>query len=494
MYKAAVQVISFAIQIETLNNDLHKQSTLYELRGSFFTRLREFDAALLDYNKAAQLDPENATLLYDIGNVYFLSGNYSVAPFFFTASLSENLSSKLSQTHRCKAYMLLGCCRLSTKEYSLAITALAKSIEVTDSAAVHNLQGVSLFLSGDKQRASDEFQRALELDPAVSAYHCNRGVCCFLLKNTEDALMNFSNAILNHPSRDEVLLWYRGVAQLVCDALSQAHVDLDESISLSPLPEFLLTKALVYFAEGNFSACQTFAKEALDASCGDGGKNMVEYRATFLLGVLAHTEERWYDALDCYLAAVKGDSSLRCAYYLVGLVYFKLKNYDVAIKYFDICISISPEIPLYYLHKGVAQVLSGNPYGGLQAFKTLQHDKQLPYDIVCYVRSRALLELNQHEEALEWVNQAIELESGQHQYYLSRAEILFNLDRFEACVEDIQSVERLNDKVGEAYYLKGRAYQARGLFSEALEAFNKARDCSPVLSDTPAFATASRSC
>jgi tetratricopeptide (TPR) repeat protein len=72
-------------------NEIDPNSTLsHVISGEIMESMKNYDGALVEFNEAAQIDPQHAGVQEHLGNVYWVLGNWSSARQAFQAELAHN--------------------------------------------------------------------------------------------------------------------------------------------------------------------------------------------------------------------------------------------------------------------------------------------------------------------------------------------------------------------------------------------------------------------
>ena len=66
-------------ELEKASKIFQESPEIYNLRGSCFVEIRAFDKALADFKSAAELSPDNPSIKFNIGEVYFVTKEWKKA-------------------------------------------------------------------------------------------------------------------------------------------------------------------------------------------------------------------------------------------------------------------------------------------------------------------------------------------------------------------------------------------------------------------------------
>ena len=183
-YEQAINLYSAAII-------LMPHSGFYNKRGITYTDLEDYPAALVDYTRAIEMDPQDAEAYYHRAVIYTKQQDHPAALADFTAAINLD----------------------------------------PQSGAAYNHRGVAYADQGDTSAALDDFNRAIDLDPQNSEAWYNRGLVLATLSQTRQASDAFDKALAINP--DKVDAWYnRGLAMAELGETKQAVESYDQVIKI----------------------------------------------------------------------------------------------------------------------------------------------------------------------------------------------------------------------------------------------------------------------
>jgi len=180
LYDSALEAAVASMKLETQNARIH------QLLGLIHIAKRQDAAAVIELQKAAELDPDQPDTRYFLGRVLYASGNYGSARDQFLACL------KLEPGYR-KALENLGLCYDALQEHPQATEAYQKAISLeeeqkgTRHAEPYAYYGAMLARLGEAQKALAVLRRGIEVSPKsfVANYHLGR--ILLNLGDTEEA-------------------------------------------------------------------------------------------------------------------------------------------------------------------------------------------------------------------------------------------------------------------------------------------------------------------
>ena len=258
-------------------------------RGNAYKNLGNYSQAIVDYDKAIELDPAIAEAYYCRGNAYVALGNEKQAIEDYDRAIEINPTIAEAYINRAYIYVTHG----NEKQ---AIEDANRAIEINPTIAeAYIIRGNAYKGIGNDNQAIVEFDRAIEINPKFAKAYNNRG-------NTYASLGNYKQAIL----------------------------DYDRAIDLDPaIAEVYHNRGNVYAALGNYK-----------------------------------------QAIVDYDKAIEVDPKIAGAYLNLGIAYAALGNPMGAIVEYDKAIGINPKFALAYRHRAVSYARLGNTRQAIQDVKT----------------------------------------------------------------------------------------------------------------------------
>ena len=193
LYKEAILDYDKAINLDPNN------SAVYNSRGIAKANLKLYKEAILDYDKAIELDPNNSEDYYNRAIAKDDLGLYKEAILDYDNAI--NLDPNDSD-----AYYNRGIAKANLKLYKEAILDYDKAIELypNDSDSYYN-RGIEKANLKQYKEAILDYDKAIELDPndydsdAYYAY-CSRGEAKYSLGLYKEAIQDYDNAIELYPN------------------------------------------------------------------------------------------------------------------------------------------------------------------------------------------------------------------------------------------------------------------------------------------------------
>ena len=168
-------------------------------------------------------------LLNDQSAHYFLSGDFANA-----GMIAEQMIQQRSDCY--VGYERLGSSALAQGDPSQAVVNLNRAIEIAPATAaaadIYNNRGLAYAGQGDLERAMDDFEQAISLDPSYAKGFNNRGILHLKNNDYDGAIRDFDRAIDLDPGYAQAYK-NRGVAHKQIGNDDQAIRDRDRAIELN---------------------------------------------------------------------------------------------------------------------------------------------------------------------------------------------------------------------------------------------------------------------
>ena len=179
-YDAAIVAFTRAIQLDPNN------AKAYNRRGIAYEHKREHDKAIADYTEAIRLDPKYASAYYHRGVACGEKGDNDKAIADFTESIRLNPKDA-------KAYYDRGVAYWNKGEEDNAIVNFTEAVRLEPKLArAYYCRGVAYWLKGEHDKASEDFARAKKLG------YVQQGD--WLLKGLNGLGLPASNSLLDSPA------------------------------------------------------------------------------------------------------------------------------------------------------------------------------------------------------------------------------------------------------------------------------------------------------
>ena len=191
------------------------------------SRVRSYDESLLAYDRAIEIDPQNAVFHANRGTALQSLGRYKEAIAVYDAAISSDPNNAVAHNVRGNAMTRLG-------RYDEALASYSRAVQLDpgDAVARSNLASSlrSLGRYADSLIAAD---KAVELDPDNSTLHANRATTLRALDRRDEALTTHQKSIELKP--DNPAAWTaRGITLNAYGHYAESAESLRNAVELDP--------------------------------------------------------------------------------------------------------------------------------------------------------------------------------------------------------------------------------------------------------------------
>ena len=431
-----------------------KKKTAYE-NGQAYYEKAEYNASILEFKNAIQIDPEFADAYFMLGMVKYKQENYKEAYTNFTRvsklepdhfennlqlakmlllgkkidSAGERLDAALkTNPQHPEASQLKAGILVAQKKYPAAIEMLERLIEQgTHSPDVYSLLAAALFTEKEMDRAEETIKAGIEVNPDVISLPTALAGLYINSDRNEEAVKTLQKTISKHP--EDVapkvmlanLLWNTGRstdAENILNAILSAQPDNMEN--LERVVRFYISKNQFMKAERQIR---------------DGIQRQPEhFRLRFLLSKLLEMQNRVSDAFETLqvcltLSEDPAHPDIILTKNLLAKLHFKQGEIASAKQYVEQIISHAPDnIPARSLLADIHNI-HGNPEEAISQLETVieKHPQYIPG----YISLAKIYELyDGQDKAGMTLVKALRSNPGSTQLLLAYARLLFAMDKF----------------------------------------------------------------
>jgi tetratricopeptide (TPR) repeat protein len=145
------------------------------------------DSSIYYFNKAIDLDPNNALYLQTRSETYNSIHNYQKAIDDINRAIKINSSDV-------QLYALRGAYLYSNDDYELAIADFNKCFTYKKQDNLFYFRGACYYFTGKYELAMKDFDEAIKLNPNIGEYYTKRGASKFKVKDRDAAFEDFKKA------------------------------------------------------------------------------------------------------------------------------------------------------------------------------------------------------------------------------------------------------------------------------------------------------------
>ncbi len=418
-YEAAISYLTKSIQMDP------NPPKTYRSRADAYMKLERFEAAIVDYTKALEVEP--TTFMY---------------------------------YERGRAKMHLG-----RSEEALADARAA--LEIEEDYHGYFLCGLVNMDLGRRAEAIDDFTQTIRLSPGHRDAHHRRGMARELLGQHEGAIADFTEVIANDPA-DGKPYQLRGMSKMGLHLYPSAVEDFTEAVRLNPKND------TAYVLRGRSNMNQLLHASAIEDFTQAIKINPNSAEAYQGRGAIKTQLGRTTSAIEDLTQAIALDTNPRTcgeAYFHLGLAKISLGRDAEAVEDLTQAITLVPNHPTAHQARALANMdlkryeaviadtthaIEGSNYPAhLHAMSGMpknEHDAKL-----YYLRGVSKTNLNRIEEAVEDLERAIVLNPGDANTHYRLGVARLQLGRHEDALGDFSTAIRLDPNRGVLYYSRGCA-------------------------------------
>ncbi|MBV8278300.1 MAG: tetratricopeptide repeat protein [Verrucomicrobia bacterium] len=258
------------------------------------------DEAVAQYQRALEINPNDAEAHYNLGLVLFRNGQLDKAIAQYQKGLEIN-------PNYVQAHNNLGNALFQKGQLDEAVAQFQKALEINlNYAEAHNNLGIALFQKGQLDEAVAQFQKALEINFNYAEAHSNLGLVLFRKGQLDEAIAQYQKALEIDPN------------------YVQAHYNLGNALS----QKGQLDEAVVQF------------QKALEIN-----PNFTEAHSN--LGNALFEKGQLDEAVAQYQRALEINPNLTEAHYNLGGALFQKGQLDEAITQFQEVLPLKPILALH---------------------------------------------------------------------------------------------------------------------------------------------------
>ncbi|WP_184986563.1 tetratricopeptide repeat protein [Sphaerisporangium rubeum] len=435
-------------------------------RGETYRWMGRHEAALADFNRAIELDPEYAWAIASRGETYQAMGRHEAALADFNRAIELNPTSDWAIASRGLTYRWMGRHEAALADFNRAI-----ELNPTSDWAIAS-RGLTYRWMGRHEAALADFNRAIELDPEYAGAIASRGETYQAMGRHEAALADFNRAIELNPTSDWAIA-RRGQTYQAMGRHEAALADFNRAIELDPnYAGAIASRGQTYQAMGRHETALADLNRAIELD--------PEYAwAIASRGQTYQAMGRHEAALADLNRAIELNPTSDWAIARRGQTYQAMGRHETALADFNRAIELNPTSDWAIASRGETYRLMGRHEAALADLnRAIELDPEYAWAIAS--RGQTYQAMGRHETALADLNRAIELDPEYAWAIASRGQTYQAMGRHEAALADFNRAIELNPTSDWAIARRGQTYQAMGRHEAALADFNRAIELNPT--------------
>jgi tetratricopeptide (TPR) repeat protein len=355
-------------------------------------------------------------------------------------------------------------------------------------------------ITGDKEQALKNLNKALELQPAYAEAYNNRGLFYKRNGNYDEAIKDLNKAIAFRPQFSEALA-NLGSVYIKQGKYDQAINDCNTAIKQQPnFAGAYFNRAVAYANLGQTKNALADFSRAVELNVGYAEaytKRGIEYmkenktsdalndlnqaikldpkypEAFINRGIFYINEGKNDDALKDLNRAIELKPGYSEAFNNRGLVFYNQKKYEQALAEYNKALELNPKYTDAFYNRGLIYFDLGETDKAITEYSNaIESD---PSFIKAYVnRGNAFTRIQKNSEALNDFNKAVQLNPGFASTYNSIGILLYNQKRYQEAIKNYAKAIELKSDYAKAYYNRGIARYYLGEKNAACQDLNKA--------------------
>lgn len=500
--------------------------TAFDMRGAGHMRAGNDEAALRDFARALELNPDDYIAIRWHGIINRRAGKIEEALPYLEKAISLNPGCARSYSNRANiffskryyaaasadfdtairlaplyedAIFARGEMRSSLKDFSGAIEDYSRVLEINrNDVNALNRRGNAWFELAQYDKAAADFDAALEIDPSDYNAYFNKGLSFARNGEHDKAIESFTLAAAIDPVRDNVYR-ARAASFLAIGKNGEALADYNAAVEAAPASVDAYRDRGVYYVRiGNpdkafmdFGKAIEIEPSSVRAYIGmadvliDNGhcNDALAYieRAMHIApdkaepyvqrGKCREHEKNHDAAIADYSKAIELNPSHVNAYNGRGEAYAAIGDKERALADFDMAIGIDPGSGNSYTCRGKYFIDNADfDMAMLDLSKAIELDRN--DGNAHYYRGWIFHKRGAYESAIADFTKVLELSRANSQAYLNRAICYRELKDYDRAIADLNSAMAIDSQAGRLIVERGKIYQAKGDLNSAVEDFS----------------------
>ncbi len=491
----------------------------YTNRGMAYLNAQQYVEAIRDLENAVRLDPDDGAAHRALGDAFFAAGDYDSALPYYDTVLRLDPTDIVALNNRGNTYMKMGLTGQALADYNKSITTLPNSLTYTnrakywlqqgdfekaldDSRAASQLDakspeayycvGLVENARGNHSIAADNFNKALSLDDQQHAYYNGRGLALFQLREYEDALSDFENAVALHPAdaaaKERIADCRRQIQQGVAVHTTKEEQPGEFTDKGSPLVEYTIlatspdTKsALSEKVEGApqerlYDRGGTFRQSNMSPSTTSLADQALQLQE---MGTYLLTEKAYEKAIEKFDQAIHANPQLAASYKGRATCWAQTGQPQKALADWAQYLALNPTDADAYNERGQLRIRTGNVFGAEEDYNTGLALQPLHSGLLAN-RGKWYVSQGKSKAAIADFTKVLEAHPHHAGIYHQRGMAWFELKDYQQAAQDAgRAIGASNVERYEYYFLRAKAQRRLRRLVDALGNLEKTISLSP---------------
>jgi tetratricopeptide (TPR) repeat protein len=205
----------------------------YYNRGFERLEIGDYQGAMADYARAAELNPHQTTIYNNLGLAKYSAGDVAGAIADYTKAIEQDSNEPVTYFNRAVAYYKLGDYRKSIADYTQVIQRQDGIRISAENTGAYFQRAEAYRQLGEYESAIYDYTMAIRLAPNDPVAYNNRGLARYNQGDYLGSIQDYSEALALN-SNDAVAYSNRGVSRLKSGDYAGAVADFDGAINLKP--------------------------------------------------------------------------------------------------------------------------------------------------------------------------------------------------------------------------------------------------------------------
>ena len=333
-----------------------RHAVALNLLGAVAQQKGDSHRALALIGQAAEIEPDNPSIISNLAEVHRALGNFSEAVRLGKRALQLDPGSAL-------AFNNLGLAMQKLGDFNGAVECFERAIELLPGYALaYNNLGTIFHQVGRVEEALSQFQRALEYDPGLSLAHSNLGQLLLEKNQRSESLFHCREAVRLQPGLPEA---HNNLGNALRERgrLKEAFDCYAEALRLNPRLALTCSNvAQTFQEEGQWDRAFEWYQKGLELD-----SESAHIHSHF--GSLLKEQDQIESAIEHYEVALKLDPRFAEAHQGLGWVLHDLGRFDEALQHYRAAIEIRPDLSMAHNSLGMLFEEMGKLEEAEQAFQ-----------------------------------------------------------------------------------------------------------------------------
>jgi tetratricopeptide (TPR) repeat protein len=443
----------------TNSSDVQLHTTL----GVLLASEKQYRAAMLELEKANALQPETFEILYNLGQAYLRNREYAKAELTLSRALKLKPDSPETLYLMAQVYA-----EQSRSVDALDLLARAHKLAPENTDVIFLLARVSMSQNYFED-AIPLLESGLKLAPQRADLHAALGESHFMSGKTEKAIEEFNTLVRLDPSARSYA--FLGLSYRHLGRFDEAKKYFQLGLKQDPRnASCLFNMGFIEERQGNNAVAEGYFQKAL--------KENPDFPDALLeLANLRTESKRFEEAAQLLRRYVKVSPQPATGYYKLAMVERSLHQTEAAQRDLGVFQTLSKDVsPGPYPYQHLFDYLNNRadltPQARTQMdlaqlTEQIQKHPDQPQDL--YLLAETYLKLGRREEALKAVEQLDLLSAGDYRTQTGVGVLLARYRLYDEAIQHFQSASRANPGSDDVKFNLMDAYFRKGLYSQALE-------------------------